>query len=457
MFERVWTMRIDSGKGPQLSLKSLFGADWEEEPFLSPPRLPQAPNCHLGMRFFMPEWNERIDPGYDFLSDTPSRDRDPYLHDLYAHEVFQSPIYDGMLLSKVRVDEIRDRREFIERVGVHRFVRFPKNRPIMGDCGAFSYVQEEKPPYSIKEILEYYQRLGFDYGVSIDHVITGPWARPGVREKRYEITWRNLEVFLREHLKGGYTFIPMAAIQGWNPESYARMAKAAIEMGYDYIALGSLTRLNTDAILEILKAVHPHLKSHVHLHLFGIARVNAVLAFHHLGVTSFDSTSPLRRAWMDARANYHTLSGKNYVAIRVPTSGEGGIRIRQIVQAGVADLDYLRKLEAAALKALRDFDRGHLSIEDTLAAVLDYDRFLELPREGVVSAKDQERRTERHSVLYRELLQDQPWKHCDCPICRDLGIETVIFRGSNRNRRRGFHNTYVFYKRLQRMLASNRR
>jgi hypothetical protein len=29
----------------------------------------------------------------------------------------------------------------------------------------------------------------------------------------------------------------------------------------------------------------------------------------------------------------------------------------------------------------------------------------------------------------------------------------VIFRGNNRNRRRGFHNTYVFYRLMQRALA----
>ena len=39
--------------------------------------------------------------------------------------------------------------------------------------------------------------------------------------------------------------------------------------------------------------------------------------------------------------------------------------------------------------------------------------------------------------------------------CKD-GIDVVIFRGNNRNRRRGFHNTYVFYQLLQRALAGER-
>jgi hypothetical protein len=47
--------------------------------------------------------------------------------------------------------------------------------------------------------------------------------------------------------------------------------------------------------------------------------------------------------------------------------------------------------------------------------------------------------------LYRKTLQDKPWEKCDCPICSSTGIDTIIFRGNNRNRRRGFHNTKVFY------------
>jgi hypothetical protein len=30
-----------------------------------------------------------------------------------------------------------------------------------------------------------------------------------------------------------------------------------------------------------------------------------------------------------------------------------------------------------------------------------------------------------------------------------LGIEVVVFRGNNRNRRRGFHNCYIVRKRLE--------
>lgn len=53
---------------------------------------------------------------------------------------------------------------------------------------------------------------------------------------------------------------------------------------------------------------------------------------------------------------------------------------------------------------------------------------------------------------YRELLRDQPWQECGCEVCADLGIDVAIFRGNNRNRRRGFHNTRNFYDQFERDL-----
>lgn len=49
---------------------------------------------------------------------------------------------------------------------------------------------------------------------------------------------------------------------------------------------------------------------------------------------------------------------------------------------------------------------------------------------------------------YRKTLRARPWERCECPICEDHGIEVAIFRGNNRNRRRGFHNMYRFYQQL---------
>lgn len=418
--------------------------------FLPIPDMPPAPNRHLGMQYFIPEWDDRVDPGYNFLTDEATENRDPYTNDAYAHELYPKPNYDGILVSKIVIDQNKKKRSRIESVGIHKFLRFSGS--IMGDCGAFGYIEEDEPPYETDEILDYYETLGFNYGVSIDHLVVGPFAQPGVREQRYELTLKNAEDFLKRHREKGYQFTPIGVAQGWDSESYAEAVKANIAIGYDYIALGGLARAKSTEILEIMKAVSPHLQANTRLHLFGIARIETVPALRHLGITSSDSASFLRRAWLGSGANYHTESGKMYAAIRVPPVNKHGVRARRLVAAGVSDVETLQKLETNALKALREFDAGKLDLETTLETVLEFDELVELPRDGKVDPEAQAKRRAKHEVLYRELLEDSPWKACECPLCQDLGIEVAIFRNNNRNRRRGFHNTYVFYKRFRQVL-----
>jgi hypothetical protein len=66
----------------------------------------------------------------------------------------------------------------LKRLGAREFLRL--DRPgltrrleTMGDCGAFSYVNEPEPPFSIDNVLEFYSDCQFDYGISPDHVILG--------------------------------------------------------------------------------------------------------------------------------------------------------------------------------------------------------------------------------------------------------------------------------------------
>ena len=38
----------------------------------------------------------------------------------------------------------------------------------------------------------------------------------------------------------------------------------------------------------------------------------------------------------------------------------------------------------------------------------------------------------------------------ECGLCHAAGVEIVIFRGTERNKRRGFHNLHAFRDRLAR-------
>ncbi len=190
------------------------------------------------------------------------------------------------------------------------------------------------------------------------------------------------------------------------------------------------------------EAVAPILRASTDLHLFGVARDRGaeMAQFRRLGVTSFDSASPLRQAWLNSTANYHTLQGKRYSALRIFPATAAHPRVKKLLAAGTRTLDDLQEGERQALLAVREYDRGRLCLEQTLEALL------------AQEATDPARMALR-LPLYRATLIDRPWKHCPCVVCRDLGVEVIVFRGNDRNRRRGFHNTYVFYRRFRELLA----
>jgi len=303
----------------------------------------------------------------------------------------------------------------------------------MGDCGAFDYIMEKIPPYSTDDVLNYYTNLGFDFGVSVDHLIVK--ATMDQWQFRYDLTINNAEEFLKEHQARELKWTPVGAVQGWDPSSYAKAALRYVKMGYSYLALGGLVRSTTKDILYILDEVRQLIPREVRIHLFGIARPDAIPQLMKAGVDSIDSASHLRRAWLGAGQNYFTLDGNSYTAIRIPQSGKS-FRAKRIVNEGRASKNEIDVMENECLKLVRAFDKGDADIDETLDALCTYDDLITENRNDI-------------RPLLEKLLNDQPWKQCPCDICRKDGVEVIIFRGNNRNRRRGFHNTYVFYRLLQ--------
>ena len=211
------------------------------------------------------------------------------------------------------------------------------------------------------------------------------------------------------------------------------------EMGYERIAIGGLVPLKTHEIVSVLDAVSNVRAPHLQLHLFGVTRFELVPLAHDHGVTSFDTTSPFRRAFKDSTHNYYALDPKNgdqpYVALRVPQV-EGNIKLGALIRSGRVQQEEARALERATLAALRAFDRGKCSLDEALDALCAYQGL----HDPEANRRDQ----------YRRMLADAPWKSCDCTVCRDVGLEVALFRGTERNKRRGFHNMHVYAKQLAR-------
>jgi hypothetical protein len=255
--------------------------------------------------------------------------------------------------------------------------------------------------------------------------------------KRQEITLQFAREFWQLCRKGKPRFEPIGVTQGWSPKSHARAASALQKMGYRTVAVGGLVPLKTPEILAVLEAVAAVRKPDAKLHLFGVTRCDHFEQFAQFGVVSFDSTSPLRQAFKDDRDNYHTLK-RTYPAIRVPQV-EGNQTLRRHIVAGEVDQKEARRLELACMDSLIKYDKGRARLPNVLGLLLEYESL-------VNGAKD-------YGEAYREILEEQPWKKCPCDICKRIGIHVMVFRGAERNRRRGFHNVHVLYRRLRRELA----
>ena len=162
----------------------------------------------------------------------------------------------------------------------------------------------------------------------MDHVILGYNSKsdntlPGIDivpedwRQRQQITLQLASDFFKRNKKRKCKFVPVGVAQGWSPASYTESVSSLQKMGYKFIALGGLVPLKTEDILAVLKTVKSIKKSDVQFHLFGITRTEHLSDFEEYGATSFDSTSPFRKAFKDDRDNYYTAR-RTYTAIRVP-------------------------------------------------------------------------------------------------------------------------------------------
>jgi len=428
------------------------------------------------MKFLYADTQDYVDPKYDFINDRNSPGRERYWDDMYPHELMNPAPYDGLLVamsavrqvegvasSKVRYSTKEEQR--LLRDGVRKFLRFDdpkfKDMMLMGDCGAFAYVEHDTPAFTPSEVVEFYAECGFSHGVSPDHIIFDcDITNPSPREvsltvkTRYDITLVNAESFLNLCRAEGMPFEPMGAVQGWSPKSMALAAARLESIGYRYLAIGGLVPLKIDVIHQVLAEIRKAIKPETNIHLLGFAKANYIHDFVKYGIASFDSTSPLIKAFMDGKNNYFlpTKSGgiEYYTAIRIPQALEN-TRLMHGIKRGIFSSDDVLGREQKALDALRQYDKGMGTVDGVLNAVMDYHQFL--IRGGNGSTEEHDKSLSKVAELIRPTIEDKPWNECQCDVCRAIGVEVIIFRASNRNKRRGFHNLGVYHKYVHRIVG----
>ena len=429
------------------------------------------------MKYFMPDWEDKVDPGFDFQTDTYAPGRD-VSKDVYAHELLGFPSYDGILVSRAVAERSKTKFQILRKKGARKHFRLPEELEVFGDCGAFSYVNEEEPRYETEDVLDYYDTIGVDYGVSVDHLVVDTiydtetiedkledgtvvtrkeklkrQMTEEEREKRIQLTLENAHEFLRLHRKRDYRLTPVGVAQGWTADTYSRSVTELLRMGYTYIALGGLARSRASTVLNVLEAAKRAVEEFparsscdIRFHLFGVAKLTLIDELPKYGVASIDSASYLRKAWLRSGQNYLGTDGQWYTAIRVPQSYHP--RVREYIRKNGKSLEEVQTQERFCLRMLQRYSDAGLptdELDQLLDVIVEYDTHLLRFGDDGQSLRDKVASREK----YRRTLEAKPWESCDCEVCQRLGVHVLIFRGTNRNKRRGFHNTRVFYQRLK--------
>jgi hypothetical protein len=422
------------------------------------------------MKFVFADSLDFVDPDYDFIADRNGRGRSVHRDDQFPHEFLAEPPYDGILVSRGIVGDAGIPGKYTEaqamrfrREGARRFLRYPESdfpsSMLIGDCGAFTYREMKEPPYRADDTVEFYGDAGFTHGCSPDHLIFDFDDQGAERSRtevpltiidRYEITLQNASEYFAASKRLGGGFTPLGVIQGWSAQSMAEAAVELAKMGYDYLAVGGTVPLKIDQLVRALAVIRSALEPHVRLHVLGFGKIESLAEIERFGVASFDTTSPLLRAFKDARKNYWVRSPSGeltyYTAIRIPQAIENNRLKRKALQGGL-NQEEAKQLEEVALTEVRKYARRETELDTALDAVLAYWARLNWDEES--SAASRKAAVARQRAAYARTLEDRPWERCDCRVCREGGIEALIFRNSNRNKRRGIHNLHVFHRHLR--------
>ncbi|MDA8637284.1 tRNA-guanine transglycosylase DpdA [Rhodospirillales bacterium] len=429
------------------------------------------------MKFIYADSKDTVDPNYDFIQDRSVSGRDTR-DDVYPHEILDHPPYDGVLLSKAVFSDRFSSGKYSEsesfrfdRDGARKFLRLDNEQcahlQIFGDCGAFNYANLDKPPYSVSEIVEFYDTGRFTHGCSLDHIIfehdnklKGMEAPKNIEVardaiNRFEITLENAEAFHKEckHITGPFT--PIGVVQGWSPGSMAEAARRLVQIGYDYIALGGMVPLGHKTILEVVANVRESIQDHVRIHILGFGKIDDIGDYAAYNVTSIDTTSPLLRAFKDNRHNFFMPSTdkrmRYYTAVRVPQATVSK-SLNDLRSKGLVSEKRALNEEKEALANIRAYGQRKLNLDEAILSIMKYTKTTLINPKTGAPAKDA--KLIQHETAYRKILEDRPWEECDCAVCRDAGIEAAIFRASNRNKRRGIHNMSVFHEQLKRLTGT---
>ena len=395
------------------------------------------------MRFYFPDSQDLVSPTYDFHRDEYSPLRVRQRDDRYAHEVLDAAPYRGLLVSKSIVDGSVKGAGKYTAPSARACTAWasgassgcPSDVETLGDNGAFNYADEPcrpspstrrststkvaaSTPASASTTSSSATSRAHDLRDGRPGLGRAATAHPAPRRGVHRTRSRIKRLARRPGRRG-----PRLEPRQLRRQRASNFRTWATSASRSAAWCRSRPRTSWSASTRSM-ASGTRTRNCIS---WASPAFDSMDEFAEHGVTSFDSTSAFRQAFMDDRKNFHTADDA-FVALRVPQV-DGNPTLKRAILAGRVSQKEAVEHERACLKALRAFDGSDAAIDEALTALGDVRGHL--PEQEDLPAR------------VRRTLAAAPWTTCPCSLCRELGIEIAIFRGTERNKRRGFHNLSV--------------
>ena len=129
-FSKLHRKYRDSGQACEYNrFKTLYHEvkdDLKKSALRKRPKLPiHYTKRNTKMLFFLPDWDDRVDPLFDFKNDIPTPNRDPYKHDAYHYELYGTLNCDGILVSKSVLEDNSKKKRLQVKLGIHQIFKTP--------------------------------------------------------------------------------------------------------------------------------------------------------------------------------------------------------------------------------------------------------------------------------------------------------------------------------------------
>jgi hypothetical protein len=169
----------------------------------------------------------------------------------------------------------------------------PIDRPIIMDCGAWSYKHHDVPPVDAKSVVPQYVELAPPGSVLIapDHMLIDGVDHAARRKWNEEQALRFLETCPSD-------YSPMACIHGQTLDERLEHAEQLIRAGYKHLAVGGVAARAAQKkyVLAIVAALREVTRG-AWLHVLGLSAPSFVKEWRRMGVDSCDGSSHFKQAF----------------------------------------------------------------------------------------------------------------------------------------------------------------